>query len=51
MYVVIKYAFKIGDGTEDNPPEWKERGTGDIKFLKHEKTGFYFIEGYDISIL
>ena len=22
-----------------DPPEWKERGTGDVKLLKHKETG------------
>ena len=26
------------DSVED-PPEWKERGTGDVKLLKHNETG------------
>lgn len=25
--------------TECTPPEWKERGTGEIKLLKHNETG------------
>lgn len=25
--------------TEADPPEWKERGTGEVKFLKHKSTG------------
>ena len=24
--------------TELDPPEWKERGTGDLKLLRHKKT-------------
>jgi len=34
------YRYDAGDGTEDNEAQWKERGTGDCKLLKHEKTGF-----------
>lgn len=25
--------------SENEPPEWKERGTGDVKLLKHKETG------------
>lgn len=25
--------------TENDPPEWKERGTGDVKLLKHKEKG------------
>ncbi|KAK7878968.1 hypothetical protein WMY93_030821 [Mugilogobius chulae] len=25
--------------TENEPPEWKERGTGDVKLLKHKESG------------
>lgn len=25
--------------SENDPPEWKERGTGDVKLLKHKEKG------------
>uniref|UniRef100_G3PHQ9 Ran-specific GTPase-activating protein n=1 Tax=Gasterosteus aculeatus aculeatus TaxID=481459 RepID=G3PHQ9_GASAC len=25
--------------SENDPPEWKERGTGDVKLLKHKERG------------
>jgi len=34
------YRYDPGDGTEDNEAQWKERGTGDCKLLKHEVTGW-----------
>ena len=41
--VLIKIRAKLfryasNEGTED-PPEWKERGTGDVKILKHRERG------------
>ncbi|XP_065893452.1 ran-specific GTPase-activating protein-like [Dysidea avara] len=29
--------------TKEDPPEWKERGVGDMRILKHKKTGTYRI--------
>lgn len=33
--------FRYDSATDDHPPEWKERGTGDVKILKHRAHGTY----------
>jgi len=35
--------FRYESATDDHPPEWKERGTGDVKILKHKAHGTYRI--------
>jgi len=34
------YRYDPGDGGDDNEAQWKERGTGDCKLLKHDVTGW-----------
>ncbi len=33
------FRYDSGDGSEDNPAQWKERGTGECKLLRHLETG------------
>lgn len=33
------FRYHPGGTDEDDPPLWKERGTGDVKILKHKQTG------------
>ncbi|ESO91642.1 hypothetical protein LOTGIDRAFT_191338 [Lottia gigantea] len=37
LFKIRAKLFRFDSNSES--PEWKERGTGDIKFLKHKKTG------------
>ena len=29
--------------TKEDPPEWKDRGVGDVRILKHKETGIHRI--------
>lgn len=37
--VFIRRAKLYRFASENDPPEWKERGTGDVKLLKHKEKG------------
>lgn len=39
MSVSTRRAKLYRFASENDPPEWKERGTGDVKLLKHKEKG------------
>lgn len=39
MHLFCRRAKLFRFASENDPPEWKERGTGDVKLLKHKEKG------------
>lgn len=41
LFVGFRRAKLFRYASDADPPEWKERGVGDVKILKHKVTGLY----------